>query len=86
MARQGDINTGWDRRVLDLCSEGKLAEALAWDDGEVLTEGGNGAHELRNWVAALACADGRPAEVLAYEPVTEWLTGMAVVDVPGLLD
>ncbi|MEV7006609.1 hypothetical protein [Streptosporangium sp. NPDC051022] len=86
MSRQGEINTTWDRRVLELCSGGRIAEALAWDDHEVLATGGNGAHELRNWVAALACADGRPAEVLAYEPVTEWLTGMAVVDVPGLHD
>jgi hypothetical protein len=33
-------------------------------------------------VALGAAGEGRRAEVLAYEPIAEWLTGIAVVDVP----
>ena len=43
---------------------------------------GNGAHEIRSWVAVAAAAAPIPATVLAYEPITEWITGMGVVEFP----
>jgi 2,3-dihydroxyphenylpropionate 1,2-dioxygenase len=36
-----------------------------------------GAHEVRTWIAAIA-AGCRPVETIVYEPVREWITGMAV--------
>ena len=38
---------------------------------------GNGAHEIRTWLVAAGAAEAG-FDVLAYEPVPEWLTGTAV--------
>jgi 2,3-dihydroxyphenylpropionate 1,2-dioxygenase len=37
-----------------------------------------GAHEVRTWIAAVA-ARNTPIEVIVYEPVREWITGMGAV-------
>jgi 2,3-dihydroxyphenylpropionate 1,2-dioxygenase len=39
---------------------------------------GAGANEVRTWLAAGAAGGGRPVTPLVYEPVPEWITGMAV--------
>ena len=36
-----------------------------------------GANEARTWIAAIA-AGNRPMETVVYEPVREWITGMAI--------
>jgi 2,3-dihydroxyphenylpropionate 1,2-dioxygenase len=47
-------------------------------DGTLADRAGNGANEIRTWlVLAGACADA-PARTIAYAPVPEWKTGMAV--------
>jgi hypothetical protein len=83
LPQMGQINEDWDRRLLDVLAAGGAASLVDWGDREILEPAGNGAQELRNWMTALGAAgDGRRAEVLAYEPIREWLTGIAVVDVP----
>ncbi|MCU1621130.1 MAG: extradiol dioxygenase, partial [Modestobacter sp.] len=42
-----------------------------------IAEAGVGAHEVRTWMAAVA-AGRTPMETVVYEPVREWITGMAV--------
>jgi aromatic ring-opening dioxygenase catalytic subunit (LigB family) len=79
----GNINSDWDHRLLELLSDGRAETLVDWGDAEILDVAGNGAQELRNWMTALGAAGGsRRAEVLAYEPIKEWLTGIAVVDAP----
>ena len=39
---------------------------------------GNGNHEMRTWVAVAGVMGGAAADVLAYEPVAPWITGMGV--------
>ena len=79
----GNINSEWDERLLQILTNGEAATLVDWGDPEILEPAGNGAQELRNWMTALGAAgDGRRADVLAYEPIKEWLTGIAVVDVP----
>jgi 2,3-dihydroxyphenylpropionate 1,2-dioxygenase len=39
---------------------------------------GAGANEVRTWVAAGAAGGGTPVTPVVYEPVPEWITGMAV--------
>lgn len=78
----GRINEAFDERVLSLIERGHVEEILAWTDKEVERDAGNGAFELRNWVAALGAlsAIGRyRARVLAYVPAPEWITGIGVV-------
>lgn len=75
----GRINPDWDRTVLDLVARGD-ADALARLGYEAIErEAGNGGQEIRNWVAALGAVPGWKGEVLAYEPVAEWITGCAAV-------
>jgi hypothetical protein len=79
----GTINTDWDKKLLATLTNGDYESLVGWGDAEILEPAGNGAQELRNWMTALGAAgNGRRAEVLAYEPIAEWLTGIAVVDVP----
>ncbi len=76
---QGRINREFDRRWVRLFGEGSLSDLLALSPAEV-AEGGNGAEEIRNWISAMAVAEGQPAEWLMYEAVPAWLIGMGVVD------
>jgi Catalytic LigB subunit of aromatic ring-opening dioxygenase len=75
----GHINPAWDHRVLDTIAEGRGEElaALTWDDIE--RDGGNGGQEIRNWISVLAAVPGVKGEIMAYEPVKEWLTGCGAV-------
>jgi protocatechuate 4,5-dioxygenase beta chain/2,3-dihydroxyphenylpropionate 1,2-dioxygenase len=78
----GRINPAFDRLVLDWIREGRhdLLTALTWE--QIERDGGNGGQELRNWIAALGALPVK-GEVLAYEPVTEWLTGSGAVWLPA---
>ena len=81
------LNEVFDHDILGRLAAGSLAAIAtgtdAFDDESLVAAGGNGAHELRNWivmVAACGWAAGRP---LAYSPMPEWLTGMAVAEIPS---
>jgi len=76
---QGRINEDFDQLWVRLFREGDLDGLTALSQGQ-MAEGGNGGEEIRNWIAAMGCADGRPAEWLMYAPVPAWLIGMGVVD------
>jgi 2,3-dihydroxyphenylpropionate 1,2-dioxygenase len=71
------IRPDWDQEV--------LAAMSAWDVGTLIglvdsahARAGAGANELRTWLAAGAAGGGRPVTPTVYEPVPEWITGMAV--------
>jgi 2,3-dihydroxyphenylpropionate 1,2-dioxygenase len=44
---------------------------------EDIAPAGVGANEVRTWIAAIA-AGNLPMETVVYEPVREWITGMAI--------
>ncbi len=46
---------------------------------DIERDGGNGGQEIRNWIALMGAVPGRKGELLAYEPVEEWITGCATV-------
>src|SRR5215204_3594204 len=77
-ARMGEINDAWDRRVLDLFVRGEAGAVAGWSRDQI-EEAGNGAHEIRSWLTLAGAMEGRPAELLAYEPVAAWVTGMGVL-------
>jgi len=69
----GRIDEAFDRRVMALLGEnGPALAALTHDE---LEAAGNGAHEVRNWVAAAGAAGGA-GEVVMYEPVAGCGSGM----------
>ncbi len=52
----GEIREDWDDEFLRLFAAGDLTVFDAWKDADVLREGGNGAGEVRQWIAAAAAA------------------------------
>ncbi len=75
----GRINPDFDHRVLDWIRRGEGEALAALTHAEIEEQGGNGGQELRNWIAVLGALPGVTGEVLAYEPVPEWITGSATV-------
>jgi Catalytic LigB subunit of aromatic ring-opening dioxygenase len=75
----GRINPEFDRHVLDHVARADVEPLvrLTWD--EIEHDAGNGGQELRNWIAMLGAVPGWKGDVLAYEPVEEWITGCAAV-------
>lgn len=76
LAPAGQIDTEFDKRVLTALEAGDLDALCAMSDADI-DAAGNGAHEIRAWIAA-AAAGGGAFDVLAYEPVPAWLTGTCV--------
>jgi hypothetical protein len=75
----GRINPDWDHWVLDHIARGDVAPLARLTGEEIERDGGNGGQEIRNWIALLGAVPGWKGEVLAYEPVAEWITGCATV-------
>ncbi len=75
----GRINPDWDHWVLDHIARGDVAPLTRLTWAEIERDGGNGGQEIRNWIALLGAVPGWKGEVLAYEPVAEWITGCATV-------
>ena len=80
MAAMGRINTEWDRDFLASLAAGELDAWLQKTPADVLAEGGNGGLELNNWMFAAGAAGNRGGEVLYYEPIAPWVTGMSAID------
>jgi 2,3-dihydroxyphenylpropionate 1,2-dioxygenase len=76
-AARNRIRPDWDGEVLDAMSTWDLEALVTLVDG-AHARAGAGANEVRTWLAAGAAGGGRPVTPLAYEPVPEWITGMAV--------
>lgn len=73
------LNTDFDERVLDLLGAGKLATLPdELGDDELVAVAGNGGNEIRAWLVMAAALGHAPGRTLAYSPMPEWLTGMAV--------
>ena len=75
---QGRVSEAWDRWFLDCLETGALDGIFAMPPAEMEQQAGNGAHELRAWMAALGAWNG-PVKVAGYEPVPLWVTGMGCV-------
>ena len=66
-----------DRHVF--ANEPNVPKKLLDLPNDELMEAGNGTGEVRAWVAIAAAMRGRKPTVLSYEPIYEWINGMAVV-------
>ncbi len=75
----GRINPAFDQRILGWIREGRGEAVAALSTDAIERDGGNGGQEIRNWIAVLGALPGVKGEVLAYEPVPEWLTGCGAV-------
>jgi 2,3-dihydroxyphenylpropionate 1,2-dioxygenase len=80
------LNPEWDRKILDAFARGDLSIFDDIEDDDLTSTAGAGAHELRTWIAALSAAKmggAQRANLLFYEPITEWITGMGVMSAPA---
>ncbi len=79
-AEMGKVNPAFDRKVLDFVERGDVRSLVDLGDDYVLTHGGNGALEIRNWIVAMAALPGCKGKVLAYEPMPAWITGLGFAE------
>lgn len=76
----GKVNEEFDREIIRLCCVGDLESLIAYTDEKILEEGGNGAMEIRNFVCAMAVASASKGELIEYQPVPEWVTGLGFIE------
>ena len=74
------LNVAWDKKFLDRFCGGDKEWLRNLTYEEVEEEAGHGGHELLNYVAVSGAMGGKKAKKLLYEPVFEWVCGMAYVD------
>ncbi|WP_237171283.1 protocatechuate 3,4-dioxygenase [Pandoraea pulmonicola] len=78
-AEMGRVNEVFDREILGYARSCDLQAMTALTDAYILSNGGNGAMEIRNWACAMAALEGARGEIIDYEPVPEWVTGLGFV-------
>jgi len=78
-AEMGQVAEDFDREILALGEQGDLDRLCAYSDEEILRRAGNGAMEIRNFACAMAALEQPVGEVIAYEAVPAWVTGLGFV-------
>jgi hypothetical protein len=74
----GVIDTEFDHRFLTAMAGGDTGRLAAYTRADFAQAGG-GAFELLSWVALAGALDGRKGEVVAYEAVKPWATGVGLM-------
>ncbi|WP_336213174.1 hypothetical protein [Nonomuraea sp. LPB2021202275-12-8] len=77
-AAEPAIAPDFDREFLALLEQGRAAELCTLSSDELQARAGNGAHEIRCWLIMAAALAHAPSHTISYDPVPDWLTGMAV--------
>lgn len=75
-AARTKIRPEWDASFLDALARWDRSELETLTDGAHAAAGA-GANEVRTWLAAGAAGGGTPLTTVVYEPVEDWITGMA---------
>ncbi|NIE72942.1 protocatechuate 3,4-dioxygenase [Pantoea sp. Ap-967] len=75
----GRVAEEFDLEILRHGINGDLRALCAYSDEEILRRAGNGAMEIRNFACAMAALQRPQGEVIAYEAVPAWVTGLGFV-------
>ena len=75
----GPVNEEWDREFLRLITEKDFHSLRKWSSEFIEKNGGNGGQEIHNWLVLLGALQCFETDVAFYEPIPEWVTGMAIV-------
>jgi 2,3-dihydroxyphenylpropionate 1,2-dioxygenase len=78
VAARPTIFPEFDTAFLDDLEHGRLRRYTSMTTADVAAAAGNGGQELRTWLVMAAALGFAPGTPLAYAPMPEWLTGMAV--------
>jgi len=74
---QGRVNEEFDRHFLEMMVSGRSEELAEITCPELEEAAGNGGLELANWLfMAGALPPSTKGEIMYYEPMPEWITGM----------
>jgi 2'-aminobiphenyl-2,3-diol 1,2-dioxygenase, large subunit len=73
------INEAFDHRFLDAMRNGDFAAWRERSASAIRTEAGNGGLEIMSWLLMAATVPDARAEVVYYEPMPSWMTGMGGV-------
>lgn len=76
----GRTNPTFDRMVLNAIVAGDADSLLALTDEEILREGGNGAMEIRHFLAVMGALPGGSGEVIAYDAWEGAVTGLGFAE------
>lgn len=76
----GKVDVEFDKEILKHGVEGNLKALCNYSNEEILQRGGNGAMEIRTFITAMAAVPHATGEVIAYEPVPEWVTGLGFLE------
>lgn len=71
------VNADWDGWFLNQLAGADTAPVTALGHDGLEKHAGSGGHEIRCWLVGHA-AVGKPLVWSSYEPVPEWITGMAI--------
>ncbi|CAN0441663.1 unnamed protein product [Phaeothamnion confervicola] len=75
--RMGMVNEAFDREFLRLLEAGDAAGVVKYAT-EHVHEAGNGAEEIRMWLAAMGAAAGARFHRHYYRAVPNWYTGIGI--------
>jgi protocatechuate 4,5-dioxygenase, beta chain len=71
----GRVNEEFDRRILDMAERWDVEALMGLSDEYLLEESGNGSLEIKNWLCAMGIMGAGRTEIIAYEPIPEWICG-----------
>jgi aromatic ring-opening dioxygenase catalytic subunit (LigB family) len=74
----GKINEEWDRDFMDRWCRNDREALLAYDDLSVYADAGQGAFEIRSFIAISGAAKGAPGTLHFYQPVPIFSVGCTV--------
>lgn len=75
--RMGMVNRDFDETFLDLLAGGDHDAAVTYAT-EFVHTAGNGAEEVRMWLAALGAAHGSTFQPMFYRAINDWYTGIGI--------
>ena len=77
--KTGPVNEEIDRLFLQLIEEKDYDALRKWSSEFIDEKLGNGGQEIRNWLVLMGAVQNFESQLVCYEPIPEWVTGMGIV-------
>jgi 2'-aminobiphenyl-2,3-diol 1,2-dioxygenase, large subunit len=74
--RHGEVSEEFDQEVLGSFVRGHPEDLMRLTPAQIVEQGGNGGLEIVNWLFMAGAAPGWAGDVVYYQPMPEWFTGM----------
>jgi 2,3-dihydroxyphenylpropionate 1,2-dioxygenase len=77
--KTGPVNEEFDRLLLQLIENKDFDTLRTWSSEFIEENFGNGGQEIRNWIILMGALQDYESQLVCYEPIPEWVTGMGIV-------